>query len=180
VLVPLVLVLLVLLGPRLLASAQRSRSRRIVVAANRVARALALARRGLRVFARPRQGILAVIFQLLAWTLQWVACYAILLALGLEHEAGLVAAAAILLAVNVSAVLPATPSNVGVFQAACLVVLSAFGVGAGKAVAYGIILQAVEVLTALGLGVPALLREGLTWEDIKRVEAGSAAGEKTT
>jgi phosphatidylinositol alpha-mannosyltransferase len=33
--------------------------------------------------------------------------------------------------------------------------------------AYGIILQAVEVLTALTLGIPALLREGLTWQEIR-------------
>ena len=91
----------------------------------------------------------------------------IVLALGLQSQAGLVSAAAILLAVNVSAVLPATPSNVGVFQAACLVVLTAYGIGAGPGLAYGIILQAVEVLTALGLGIPALLAEGLSWRDIR-------------
>ena len=91
----------------------------------------------------------------------------VVLALGLQSKATLATAAAVLLAVNVTAVLPATPSNVGVFQAACLVVLAAFGVGAGAAVAYGIILQAVEVVTALGLGVPALLAEGLTWKDIR-------------
>jgi phosphatidyl-myo-inositol alpha-mannosyltransferase len=73
-----------------------------------------------------------------------------------------------LLAVNVTALLPATPSNVGVFQAACLVVLAAYGVAAGPALAYGIILQAVELLTALALGAPALLREGMTWQDIRR------------
>ena len=50
---------------------------------------------------------------------------------GCKSQAGLAAAAAILLAVNLSAILPATPSNVGVFQAACLVVLAAYGVGAG-------------------------------------------------
>jgi phosphatidylinositol alpha-mannosyltransferase len=91
----------------------------------------------------------------------------VVLALGLQSHAGLVTAAAILLAVNISAVLPATPSNVGVFQAACLVVLAAYGVGAGPGLAYGIILQAVEVLTALGLGIPALLAEGLSWRDIR-------------
>ena len=108
-----------------------------------------------------------MIAQLLAWTLQWLACYAVLLALGLQADGGLAAAAAILLAVNVSAVLPATPSNVGVFQAACLVVLAAYGVGAGPALAYGIILQAVELLTALALGIPALLGEGMTWREIR-------------
>jgi phosphatidylinositol alpha-mannosyltransferase len=54
-----------------------------------------------------------------------------------------------------------------VFQAACAVVLAAYGVGAGTGVAYGIILQAVEVVTALVLGVPALLKEGLSWQDIR-------------
>jgi len=165
--VPLVICALVALGPRLLALAQRSRSQRIARAANSVERALRLARRGLIVFKRPRYGAGAVTSQLAAWALQWLACYMVLLSLGLQSQAGLVSAAAILLAVNVSAILPATPSNVGVFQAACLVVLAAYGVGAGPGLAYGIILQGVEVLTALALGIPALLGENLSWSDIR-------------
>jgi phosphatidylinositol alpha-mannosyltransferase len=165
--VPVAACALVLAGPRLLTLGRRSRRPRVALAAGAVARMLNLARRGLVVFARPRYGIAAITCQLLAWTLQWLACYAVILSLGLQSHANLIAAAAILLAVNVSAILPATPSNVGVFQAACLVVLAAYGVGAGPGLAYGIILQAVEVLTALALGVPALLGEGLTWQDIR-------------
>jgi phosphatidyl-myo-inositol alpha-mannosyltransferase len=163
--VPLLVAALVVLGPRLLVLGRRSRSRRVAVAAHAVERALSLARQGLLVFARPRFGALAIAFQLLAWALQWLACYMVVLSLGLNT--GIVSAAAILLAVNVSAILPATPSNVGVFQAACLVVLAAYGVGAGPGLAYGIILQAVEVLTALALGIPALLGENLRWQDIR-------------
>jgi phosphatidyl-myo-inositol alpha-mannosyltransferase len=165
--VPLAACALVLAGPRLLELGMRARSARVARAASAIARLLELARRGLVVFTRPRHGTAAVAFQLLAWTLQWLACYVLLLALGLQAQAGLASAAAILLAVNVSAVLPATPSNLGVFQAACLVVLAAYGVAAGPALAYGIILQAVEVCTALALGIPALLREGLTWRDVR-------------
>ena len=165
--VPLLICALVVAGPRLLAIGQRARSQRIARWSETVARVFALARQGLIVFARPRYGGVAIGAQLGAWALQWLACYAVLLALGLQHKADLAAAAAILLAVNVSAILPATPSNVGVFQAACLVVLAAYGVGGGPGLAYGIILQAVEVLTALALGVPALLGEGLTWRDIR-------------
>ena len=165
--VPLVVCLLVLIGPRLLTRASRARTPRVAQAASMVTHLLHLARRGLVVFARPRYGAAAISFQLLAWALQWLACYMVMLALGLQSDGGLVAAAAILLAVNLSAVLPATPSNVGVFQAACLVVLAAYGVGAGQGLAYGIILQAVEVVTALTLGVPALLKEGLSWRDIR-------------
>ncbi len=166
-LVPLSICALILLGPRLLALGRRSRSPRVVVAAIALERLLRLGRQGLAVFANQRHGPPAVLLQLLAWALQWLACYAVMLALGLQSDGGLTAAAAVLLAVNVSAVLPATPSNVGVFQAACLVVLAAYGVNAGPALAYGIILQAVEVLTALGLGIPALLGEGMTWREIR-------------
>ncbi len=166
--VPVFVALFVFGAPILLRLAQHSRSLRIRAGAIAFAGLLRSARRGLVVFATPHYGIPAIGFQLLAWALQWGSCYMVMLALGLNPQATPVTAAAILLAVNVTAVVPATPSNVGVFQAACLVVLSAYGIGAGPALAYGIILQAIELLTALALGVPALLREGMTWQDIRR------------
>ena len=175
--VPVFVALFVFGAPFLLRVAQRSRSLRIRAGAIAFAELLHSARRGLIVFATPRYGVPAIGFQLLAWALQWGSCYMVVLALGLDPQATPVTAAAILLAVNVTAVVPATPSNVGVFQAACLVVLSAYGIGAGPALAYGIILQAIELLTALVLGVPALLREGMTWQDIRQ---GHAEPDATT
>lgn len=175
--IPLAICLVVIAAPRLLILGRRSRSQRLGRISERLARALVLARQGLVVFARPRHGAAAVAFQLGAWALQWLSCYSVLLALGLDDQAGLAGAAAILLAVNVSAVLPATPSNVGVFQAACLVVLAAYGVGAGPGLAYGIILQAIEVITAVALGLPALLREGIAWGELRGdVERSAAEG----
>src|SRR5213079_857773 len=89
--------------------------------------------------------------------------------------AGIGAAAAVLFAVNVTAVVPATPSNIGVFQLAVISVLTTgFGISASDALAYGVILQAVEIATAVVLGIPALVREGLSWSDM-RVRALSAA-----
>ena len=123
--------------------------------------ATARVRSGLAVFTRPREGSIAITMQLSAWALQWVSCYVLLVALGLEHKADLGAAAAILFAVNVTAVLPVTPSNLGVFQAACMAVLvGAYGVAPAQALGYGIILQAVEVATAVIMGMPALVKEG--------------------
>jgi phosphatidylinositol alpha-mannosyltransferase len=173
---PLAIAGLVVTGPRIVAQGQRSRSERVRALAASFERLLRHARQGMVVFARPRLGAGAVTMQLGAWALQWLACYAVLVSLGLQHETDFATAAAVLLAVNISAVLPATPSNVGVFQAACLVVLAAYGVGAGKGLAYGILLQAVEVVTALALGVPALLREGVKWSELR--SAGRAAGEQ--
>jgi phosphatidylinositol alpha-mannosyltransferase len=171
-------VAVVLVGPRLLSFGQRSRRARVARASAVLARLLVLARQGLVVFLRPRHGIAAVAAQFSAWALQWLSCYTVLLALSLESKAGPVAAAAILLAVNVAAVLPPTPSNVGVFQAACIVVLAAFGVSAGEGLAYGILLQAVEVVTALALGTPALLGEGMTWREVRLAVSESRAQER--
>jgi phosphatidylinositol alpha-mannosyltransferase len=125
-------------------------------------------RAGLVVFRHPRLGATATVFQLGAWALQWLSCYVLLVALGLDHQAGLGAAAAVLFAVNITAVLPATPANLGVFQAACVAVLhTGWHVGFGTAVAYGVILQAVEVTSALLMGGPALLKEGMSWREIR-------------
>jgi phosphatidylinositol alpha-mannosyltransferase len=91
------------------------------------------------------------------------------------------AAAAVLFAVNVTAVLPATPSNLGVFQAACVAVLhGAYGVGSADALGYGIVLQAVEIATAVAMGTPALLREGLSWKDVRLRALHAAPVQLTT
>ena len=69
---------------------------------------------------------------------------------------------------NVTAAVPATPANVGVFQAACVAVLSgAYHVSTPDAIAYGIILQAVEIVTAVLMGMPALVNEGLSWREVR-------------
>jgi phosphatidylinositol alpha-mannosyltransferase len=129
--------------------------------------ALTRVRDGLKVFRQPRLGAVAAGAQLGAWALQSLSCFLLLVALGLGHI-GFAAAAAVLFAVNVTAVLPATPANLGVFQAACATVLhTGWHVGWTTGVAYGVILQAVEVITAILMGMPALLKEGMSWREIK-------------
>jgi phosphatidylinositol alpha-mannosyltransferase len=164
---PLVLVLLVIVAPALVRPGG-DRSSRLKHWAAAARRALVQVRLGLRVFREPRQGSLATAAQLGAWALQLVSCYILLVALGLDARVSIGAAAGVLFAVNVTAVLPATPSNLGIFQAACVAVLTgAYGVSAADALGYGIILQAVEIATAVIMGMPALVREGLSWRDVR-------------
>ena len=164
---PVLVIALLLMAPMLLRRGKPSRFKRVQEAVLTVRQAMVQVRHGLTVFRNPKLGSWAVVTQLFAWALQWIACYALLVALGLDYKAGMGAAAAVLFAVNVTAALPATPSNIGVFQAACVAVLSAYGVASTDALAYGIILQAVEVATAVAMGMPALVREGMTWKDLK-------------
>ncbi len=167
-LAPLAALVAVLLAPVLIPPSAVSRSRRLQAALAGLRAVLLRLRDGLRVFRQPRRAAIASVAQLGAWTLQWMSCWLLLMALGLDSQAGAGAAAGVLFAVNVTAVIPATPANVGVFQAACVAVLvGAYHVSTPEAIAYGIVLQAVEVATALLMGVPALLNEGLSWRDVR-------------
>jgi phosphatidylinositol alpha-mannosyltransferase len=165
---PIAAVIAVLVAPVLLRRGPAGRSARVHAALARTRGAMQRVRLGLRVFRNPRRAALAAAAQLTAWVIQWLACYVLLVALGLDDVAGLGAAAAVLFAVNVTAALPLTPSNLGVFQAACVAVLAgAYHVNAADALGYGIILQAVEIATAVVMGMPALLKEGLSWRDVR-------------
>ncbi len=167
-LAPAAALIAVLLAPALVphaASSSGGRVRSLLVSLHAT---LLSVRQGLQVFRHPRQAALATAAQLSAWGLQWMSCWFLLMALGLDGRAGLGGAAAVLFAVNVTAIVPATPANVGVFQAACVAVLAgAYHVHTADALAYGIILQAVEVVTALLMGMPALVKEGLSWKEIR-------------
>jgi phosphatidylinositol alpha-mannosyltransferase len=166
-LAPFVVLCAVLVAPALL-SRGPERSARLAHWTRLARNGLARVRSGLTVYRRPQLGAAAVTAQLGAWAVQWLACYVLLVALDLDWRADLGAAAAVLFAVNVTAVLPLTPSNLGVFQAACVAVLSyAYGVPAAQALGYGIVLQAVEVATAVIMGAPALVKEGLSWREVR-------------
>jgi phosphatidylinositol alpha-mannosyltransferase len=172
-LVPLGALMIVLLAPVLVPrGADRSRTERhadrLHVLVSGLRRTLLLVCEGLRIFQRPRQAALATAAQLAAWAMQCASCWLLLMALGLDGRVGLAGAAGVLFAVNVTAAVPATPANIGVFQAACVAVLTgAYHVSTADAIAYGIVLQAVEIATAVLMGMPALVKEGLSWKEVR-------------
>jgi phosphatidylinositol alpha-mannosyltransferase len=167
-LAPAVLLVFVLVAPLIVRYGAVSRFTRLRKAMTQVHEALRRVRAGLVVFRNPRLGLIATVTQLAAWALQCLSCYLLLVALGLQNKTGFAAAAGVLFAVNITAVLPATPANLGVFQAACAAVLhTGWHVGFGTGVAYGVILQAVEVTTAILMGMPALLKEGMSWREVR-------------
>ncbi|MFZ2051026.1 MAG: lysylphosphatidylglycerol synthase domain-containing protein, partial [Solirubrobacteraceae bacterium] len=125
-------------------------------------------RDGFALFSHPRAAAAATLAQLAAWGMQLLACWLVLMALGLDRQLDFGAAVAVLFAVNATAFVPLTPANVGVFQAACVAVLvGVYHVSVPDALAYGIVLQAVELATAAVMGVPALVNEGLSWRELR-------------
>jgi phosphatidylinositol alpha-mannosyltransferase len=139
-----------------------------VARSRRIRRQLHALRAGVAVLRPARRGLGGAGLQLGAWALQGLAAYVLLRALQLDVAAPLAVAAALLLAVNVTAVVPVTPSNLGVFQAACVAVLAVQGVAVRDGITYGVLLQAAEVATGVLLGVPALLVEGTGVRALRR------------
>jgi phosphatidyl-myo-inositol alpha-mannosyltransferase len=167
-LAPLVALVVTRLAPVLVPTASESRADATEALLSATRGALRRLRDGVRVFAHPRQAGIATGAQLAAWALQWLSCWLLLIAFGLGAHAGAAAAAGVLFAVNVTAIVPATPANVGVFQAACVAVLAgAYHVSTPDAIAYGIVLQVIELATAFVMGLPALLNEGLSWREVR-------------
>jgi len=167
-LAPLLALVALALAPVLLPRAAVPRSVRMQALILALRRSLARVRDGLQVFRHPREASAATALQLLAWGFQWLSCWLLLMALGLDSRAGIAGAAAVLFAVNVTAVVPATPANVGVFQAACVAALvGVYRIPTPDAIAYGIVLQGIELAAALIMGMPALVNEGLSWKDVR-------------
>jgi len=165
---PLAALLAALAAPMLVPASALSRPARMRRLAGAVGRLLMRVHDALGLLARPRAALGAGGAQLGAWALQLTSCWFLLTAFGLQSHGGFAAAAAVLFAVNVTAVVPATPANVGVFQAACAAVLvGAYHVSTADAIAFGIVLQAIEFATALIMGLPALAGEGLSWRELR-------------
>jgi uncharacterized protein (TIRG00374 family) len=133
----------------------------------RARRLLRMARHGLTVLKRPVPAGAALCFQLLGWAAQLFAVWAAFRAFGIQGS--LVAAALVLVIMNLVYVFPLWPGNVGLMQAAVALSLLPYGVGYGRGFAYGIGVQAIEVSVGVVLGFLFLAREGFSFAMLRRM-----------
>jgi glycosyltransferase 2 family protein len=131
-------------------------------------RLLAMARQGLAVLRAPVAACAAIFLQIVGWTLQLLAVWAVTKAFDLDVP--LPAAALVLLLMNIATVFPLWPGNVGLLQAAVALPLVQYGVAYGTGFAYGLVLQAVEMSVGVGVGLVMLAREGLSLAALQRME----------
>jgi uncharacterized protein (TIRG00374 family) len=110
----------------------------------------------------PRRVAPAVGLSLVAWGIQAVTYHLVALATGLP--ASFAESTVVMLAVNLSFLMPLTPGNVGVFQAVYAVTMTALGVPSSAAVATALLIQALQILpmtaVAAALAPDLALREG--------------------
>jgi uncharacterized membrane protein YbhN (UPF0104 family) len=113
--------------------------------------------------------------QALGWLLQVAAAYAALQAFHLG-AAGLRGAALVLVLTNIIGLIPATPGNVGTFQAAAAAALAVYGVQSGPAIAYALGFQAMQLVVAIVAGLLSLSLQGLTLSQLHGRSREMAAG----
>jgi uncharacterized protein (TIRG00374 family) len=128
---------------------------------------VAMARTGLAVLKQPLPLAGAVFLQCLGWLLQLLAVYATMKAF--EIDAPLPAAGLVLVLMNIATIVPLWPGNVGLVQAAVAVPLRNYGVPYATGFAFGLALQALEMLCGVGLGLIALMREGISIAMLRRM-----------
>ncbi len=68
---------------------------------------------------------------------------------------------------------PSAPGFIGTFQAGCLVALALFGVDRAEAIPYSIVVWAAQWLSQIVLGLVFLLRENISFRDIRASEEGA-------
>jgi uncharacterized membrane protein YbhN (UPF0104 family) len=130
---------------------------------------------GLAVMRHPLAAVSAASFQFLGWFFQLLAVFTAMHAFRIYQP--LVAAALVLLMMNVVTVLPFWPGNVGLVQAAVAVSLIQYGVDYDQGFAYGIGLQLIEASVGLGIGTVFLAREGLSVATLKGFESATEGEE---
>src|SRR5205085_731942 len=138
-----------------------------------VRRLVTMARQGLGVMRTPLAAALAIAFQCAGWLCQLLAVYTAMRAFHIH--APLPAAGLVLMLMNVATLFPLWPGNIGLLQAAIALPLSSYGVAAGRAVAYGFGLQAIEASVGVGVGMIFLAREGLSFAMLRRMPDASEA-----
>ncbi len=117
-------------------------------------RVLSSAREGLRIL--PDRRLVALVFgvTLLLWSLPILSSYVLIRAFGFDVPVA--AAFVIFVAIGLGTAVPHPPGMVGVFQVAAVVALGLFGVDKAQALAYGILLNAVQLVTLVAQGAVAL------------------------
>ena len=93
-------------------------------------------------------------------------------------DVGLAAAGLVLVLMNMAAIIPLWPGNVGLLQVAIAAPLVGYGVPYAQGFAFGLGLQIVEASVGIGFGLVFLGREGLSYAALRRMPAAVEALEE--
>lgn len=115
----------------------------------------------------PNRRLLAAVFlvSLALWLMPVLSSYVIIRAFDFHVPFG--AALIVFIFIGLGSALPHAPGMVGTFQYACVLALGLFGVDRAEALAYGLVLNAIQLVTLVGQGLVALPLAGVGLADLR-------------
>ena len=124
---------------------------------------------GMRIL--PQGRLLAGVFfvSVALWFLPILSSYVIICAFGLAVPFS--AALIVFIFIGFGTALPNAPGMIGTFQWACVLALQLFGVEKADALAYGLVLNAIQLLSLVAQGLVALPLGGVGFADLRRARS---------
>lgn len=143
--------------------------------ADRLMRILRAVVAGMQILPRPALVGAVFVVSMILWFVPILSSYVMICAFdfGLPFSAALV----VFICIGAATALPQGPAMLGTFQYACVFALhKLFGVPEADALAYGIVLNGLQVLTLVGQGLAAQMIAGVSVDEIVSAR-GAAVGE---
>jgi uncharacterized protein (TIRG00374 family) len=128
------------------------------------------ARSGLGILPNRRLVALVFVLTLALWSLPVLSSYVLIRGFDLDIPAS--AALVVFVAISIGTALPSPPGMFGVMQIASVVALGFFGVPKSQALAYGILLNALQFLTLVAQGLLAMPFVGTSMGEMTRAAVG--------
>ena len=127
---------------------------------------------GMRILPNPMLLLSVFLVSLTLWFLPILSSYIMIRAFDFPVPFG--AALVVFIFIGFGTALPNLPGMIGPYQYACQLALGLFGVSAVDALAYGLVLNAVQFLTLVAQGLLALPIAGVSLAEIRRAREGDA------
>jgi uncharacterized protein (TIRG00374 family) len=137
--------------------AVRALSRLPLVSEESATRALANVLHGLAAIRRPRQAAAALTWTVLLWLILGAGFWCLMI--GFDLDLPLLAGLLAVIATGLAFIVPAAPGGAGVFEAAGLAATSAYGVPTSHALAYVLVLHALNVFPYVAAGAVVLISQ---------------------
>src|SRR5512143_528117 len=126
---------------------------------------------GMRVLPNPRLVLAVFLVSVALWFLPILSSYVMMRAF--EFQLPFSAAVVVFIFIGFGTALPNVPGMLCPYQYACILALGLFGVPKGDALAYGLVLNAVQFLSLVGQGLVAWPLAGISVADLRQVTRGA-------
>jgi hypothetical protein len=124
---------------------------------------------GMRVLPNPRLLLAVFVVSLGLWFLPILSSWVMIRAFAFDVPFG--AAVVVFIFIGFGTALPNVPGMIGPYQYACILALGLFGVPQADALAYGLVLNAVQFFTLVAQGLIAMPLAGVSVADLRRATA---------